>query len=262
MILSGRIKIMSYSYIKYEKSDGIAWITLNRPEQMNSLNATMLTEWKEAILAAGEDKEVGVVVVTGAGRAYCTGLDLKELDGKEFVGGEVGAAYDIPGNAIITALQTIPKAVIAMVNGPCITGGLETLMGFDLVVASEEATFGDTHARWGIRPSWGMSQRLPRIVGWRNGKDLSFTARIFTAQEAKEMGLVNRVVPANQLKTTVVSLAKDILKNSWEAVAAIKYLYNTGMSLTLEEGLKMEAETKFVITDTNEKLKNFINKKK
>ena len=146
---------MSYKYIKYEKSDGIAWITLNRPEKMNSLNATMLAEWREAILAAGEDEEVGVVIVTGAGRAYCTGLDLKELDGKKFVGGEVGAAYDIPGNAIIDALRTIPKVVIAMVNGACITGGLETLLGFDLVVASEEATFGDTHARRGIRPSWG-----------------------------------------------------------------------------------------------------------
>jgi len=248
---------MSYRYIIYERSDGIAWITLNRPEQLNSLNATMLKEWRAAILAAGEDKDIGVVVVTGAGRAYCTGLDLKELDGVEFVGGEVGSAYDNPGNAIINALRIIPKVAISMVNGPCITGGLETLMGFDLVVASEDAVFGDTHARWGLRPSWGLSQRLPRVVGWMNAKELSFTARFFTAKEAKEMGLVNRVVPADQLRTEVISLASAILKNSLEAVAAIKNLYNQGMTMTLKDALEMEAKAKFVITDTNKRLRIF-----
>lgn len=253
---------MAYKYIKYEKDGGIAWITLNRPEQLNSLNTTMLIEWKEAILSAGKDTEVGVIVVTGAGRAYCTGLDLKELEGKEFAGGEVGPDYDIPANALIEAVQTVPKVVIAMVNGPCITGGLETLLAFDLVIASENAAFGDTHARWGIRPSWGMTQRLPRLVGFRTGKELSFTARIFTAREAKDMGLVNRIVPPDQLKTTVVALAGDILKNSLEAIAAIKHLYNTGMNMSLEDGLKMEAQTRFVITDTNERLKNFITRKK
>jgi len=252
---------MSYKYIIYEKSGGIGWITLNRPEKMNSLNEAMLGEWRKVILAAGEDKEVGVVVVTGAGRAYCTGLDLKELEGKEFVRGEVGSAYDIPGNAVIEAIRSIPKVVIAMVNGPCITGGLETLLAFDLVVASEEAVFGDTHARWGIRPSWGMSQRLPRLVGWMNAKDLSFTARLFTAREAKEMGLVNRVVPADQLRKEVISLAGSILQNSLETVAAIKFLYNEGMTMPLKEALKLESKTKFVITDTNERLKNFIKRK-
>lgn len=253
---------MTYNYIKYEKSEGIAWITLNRPEQMNALNVQMLNEWKDAVLTAGKDQEVGVIVITGAGRSYCTGMDLKELESIEFKGGEIGAIYDIPANELIDALQNVPKAVIAMVNGPCITGGLETLLGMDLVVAAENATFGDTHARWGIRPSWGMSQRLPRTVGWRRGKELSFTARIFSAQEAREMGLINRVVPADELKSTVASLAGDILKNSRETIAAIKHLYNQGMNLSLEEGLKMEAQTRFVITDTNERLKNFINKKK
>jgi len=252
---------MGYQYLIYEKSDRIGWITLNRPEKMNSLNAAMLGKWREAVLAAGEDKEVGVVVVTGAGRAYCTGLDLKELEGKDFTAGEVGPAYDDPGNAIIDAIRSIPKVIIAMVNGPCITGGLEILLAFDLVVASEDAVFGDTHARWGIRPSWGMSQRLPRVVGWMNAKDLSFTARIFTAREAKEMGLVNRVVPADRLRVEVTSLAGSILQNSLEAVAAIKSLYNEGMNLPLKEALKLESEKKFVITDTNERLKNFIRRK-
>ena len=252
---------MGYRFILWEKSEGIGWITLNRPEKMNALNAAMLGEWREAILAAGADREVGVVVVTGAGRAYCTGLDLKELEGWKFERGEVGPAYDIPGNALIDAVRSIPKAVIAMVNGPCITGGLETLLAFDLIVASEEAVFGDTHARWGIRPSWGMSQRLPRLVGWMNAKELSFTARLFTAKEAREMGLVNRVVPPDRLRAEVVSLAQSVLRNSPETVAAIKSLYNRGMTMPLMEALEMEAKTQFDITDTNERLKAFIQKK-
>ena len=253
--------MMCCNDILYEKSEGIAWITLNRPEQMNALNAKMILEWKDAVVKASEDREVGVIVITGAGRSYCTGMDLKELEKMEFKDGEIGSIYDIPANELINTMQAVPKTVIAMVNGPCITGGLETLLGMDLVVAAENAKFGDTHARWGIRPSWGMSQRLPRIVGWRKGKDLSFTARIFTAREAFDMGLVNRVVPADQLKATVVALAKDILKNSRETIAAIKHLYNKGMDLSLEEGLKMEAQTKFTITDTNERLRRFIHKK-
>ncbi|HPC73535.1 MAG TPA: enoyl-CoA hydratase/isomerase family protein [Syntrophales bacterium] len=252
---------MSYRHILYEKAGGIGWITLNRPEKMNALNAVMMNEWEEAILAAGGDEEVGVVVVTGTGRAYCTGLDLKELEGRELTRGEVGPDYDVPGNAVIAAIRAIPKVVIAMVNGPCITGGLETLLAFDLIVASEEAVFGDTHARWGIRPSWGMSQRLPRMVGWMNARELSFTARLFTAKEAREMGLVNRVVPAGRLRAEVISLAECILRNSLETVAAIKSLYNRGMTMPLKEALEMESKTQFVITDTNERLKTFLKKK-
>ncbi len=150
-----------YKHIIYEKSDRIAWITLNRSERMNALNSAMLSEWKEALLEAGRDPEVGVIVVTGTGRSYCTGLDLKELEGKEFKGGAVGAAYDDSGNAVIDALQSVPKVAIAMVNGPCINGGLGRLLGFDLVVASEEATFGDTPTRWGDPTELGDEPASP-----------------------------------------------------------------------------------------------------
>jgi enoyl-CoA hydratase/carnithine racemase len=134
-------------------------------------------------------------------------------------------------------------------------------LAFDLIVASEEAVFGDTHARWGIRPSWGMSQRLPRMVGWMNARELSFTARLFTAKEARAMGLVNRVVPADRLRAEVISLAESILRNSLETVAAIKSLYNRGMTMPLKEALEMESKAQFVITDTNERLKDFITRK-
>jgi enoyl-CoA hydratase len=252
---------MSYKFILYEKSEGIAWITFNRPDKMNALNPEMLSEWREALVSAGKDKEVGVVVVTGAGRAYCAGLDLQAVGANDLVGGAVGSVYDVPGRAVIDTIQNLSKVVIAMVNGVCVTGGLETLLAFDLVVASEAASFCDSHARWGLRPSWGMSQRLPRTIGIMKARELSFTARFFSAKEAWEMGLVNRMVPANRLREETISLAKAILNNSLESVAAIKYLYNQGMSTTLQNGLKMEEESQFVITDTKTKLDKFINKK-
>jgi enoyl-CoA hydratase/carnithine racemase len=252
---------MAYKYILYGSSEGIAWITFNRPEKMNALSPEMLEEWKDALLAAEHDGDVGVVVVTGAGRAYCSGLDLKALGAGDIRDGAVGPVYDIPGRAVIDTMLNMSKAVIAMVNGVCVTGGLETLLAFDLVVASERASFCDSHARWGIRPSWGMSQRLPRTVGLMKARELSYTARFFPASEALEMGLVNRVVPAERLREETISLAKTILANSLESVAAIKCLYNRGIMTTLQEGLKIEEESRFKIGDSGARLENFLKRK-
>jgi len=251
---------MAYQYILYEKSEGIAWITFNRPEKMNALNPVMLGEWKDALEDAGKDDAVGVVVVTGAGRAYCAGLDLQAVGAASLEGGAVGAVFDIPGRAVIDTIQALPKIVIAMINGVCVTGGLETLLSFDLVVAAEDAKFQDSHVRWGLRPSWGMSQRLPRTVGIMRARELSYTAKFFSGKEAYELGLVNRVAPAEKLRETTIALANEILINSREAVAAVKYLYNKGWRKTLEEGIKMEEETHFVISDTNKRLDKFLKK--
>lgn len=240
-----------------EKNKGIAWITLNRPQSMNSLTPAMMYEIRDAIIAADNDKEVGVIVVTGTGRAFCTGLDLKSLGNIKFKGGAVGPEYDDYGNGLINAIQAASKVVIAMVNGFCFTGGLEILLSFDLIVATENAIFGDTHAKFGLRPSFGLSQRLSRLVGLNKAKEFSLTSRNFTAQEAKEAGLINSVVSADKLREEVESLANSILKNSPEAIAAIKILYNQGWQTTLKEGLDIEAMTSFDINDTNERLKNF-----
>jgi len=148
-------------------------------------------------------------------------------------------------------------SVIAMINGHCFTGGLELLFGFDLLVAAQEAQFGDTHAKWGIRPSWGLSQRMPRTMGPMRAKELSFTCRTFTAEEAKEMGLVNRVVPATKLREETIALARQIIRNSAEAIAAIKDLYNKGMEMSLQDGLQYEQDTHYIIQDTNERLFGF-----
>jgi enoyl-CoA hydratase/carnithine racemase len=247
---------MRYKYILYEKKDGLAWITLNRPERMNSLVTEMIDEWRSALLAAGEDQEVGVVVVTGAGRGFCTGLDLKELQKNMGVESAI-RDLDRAGNELIETILSMPKVCMAMVNGPCFTGGLEILLVFDLVIASEEAFFGDTHARWGVNPAWGMSQRLPRLVGIMKAKELSFTARTFTAREAEGMGLVNRVVPAARLRDEVVSMAGMILQNSLETVASLKGLYNRGMLTTLAEGLKIEREIQLTVNGPKSRIGDF-----
>jgi enoyl-CoA hydratase/carnithine racemase len=249
--------IVSYNHIIYEVSAGIAWITLNRPERLNSLSPEMMQEWNDAILTAGKDSNVRIIIVTGAGRAFCTGLDLKSLGKITIENGEVGGGIISIGIRLIEAMQNCPQPIIAMVNGHCYTGGLELLYGFDLIVASQEAQFGDTHAKWGIRPSWGLSQRMPRIMGMMRAKELSFTCRTFSAEEAKELGLVNRAVPTAKLKEETIALAQQIMANSPQAVTAIKDLYNKGMLLSLQDGLQYELDTHYVIDDTNERLFGF-----
>ncbi len=248
---------MSYQYISYRKEDGIAWVSFNRPEVLNAISPALLTEMKDALEKAGRDDEVGVVVLTGEGRAFSAGVDLKSLGDRKLEGGRVGPVLDDPGGEVIEAIQTMPKVVIAMVNGYCFTGALELALTCDLIVAAEEAKLGDTHTRWGIRPSWGMSQRLPFMVGTLKAKELSFTADMITGREAERIGLVNMAVPGEKLEATVRELARKILGNSREALAAYKYLYNRSQGDRLAAGLKLEAESNFTITDTEDRISQF-----
>ncbi len=248
---------MKYENLMYEKDEGIAKITINRPKVMNALSPAVLSEIKAALQEASKDDDVRVVVLTGAGRAYSAGADLLSLEDRKLEGGAIGPILDDPGRDVIDTIQTIPKVVIAMINGYCLTGALEISLACDLIIASEEAKFGDTHTRWGLRPSWGMSQRLPRTLGLLKAKELSFTAETITAQEAERIGLVNLTVPAEKLEGTVQELARKIMANSLETIAAYKYLYNRGMRDSLEKGLELESKSKFVITDTDERLEKF-----
>jgi enoyl-CoA hydratase len=252
---------MTYENLIIQKEGSIARITLNRPQVMNALSIVLLRELKEAVLEAGEDKGIALLVLTGSGRAFSSGADLQSLGNIKLENGRIGHVFDAAANSVIEAILKIPKVVIAMVNGHCYTGALEIVLACDLVVASEEARFGDTHVRWGIRPSWGMSQRLPVAVGLLKAKELSFTAEVITASQAESAGLVNRVVPAEKLEETVRDLAGKILANSLEAVAAYKYLYNHTMRDRLEKGLEFEKNSEFVISDTQSRVEDFFRKK-
>jgi len=248
---------MAYQTIIYQKETDIGRITLNRPQAMNAITPDLLKELKAAILEAGKDKDVKVIVITGAGKAFCAGVDLKSLGSRKLVNGRVGNILDIPGQELMQVIRTIPKVVIALVNGFCFTGALELMLGCDLAIAAEDAKIGDTHTKWGLRPTWGMSARLPRRVGFLKAKELSFTADAISGKEAERIGLVNLAVPAAKLNEALLSMVKKITSNSMQAVAAYKYIYNTNENMTVEKSLEFESKSDFEISDTEEKLAQF-----
>jgi enoyl-CoA hydratase/carnithine racemase len=238
----------------------LATVSLNRPAALNALTPTMLAELNGTFDALRSDVAVRMVVLTGTGRAFSAGVDLKSLGVRELTGGAVGEVLDVPGRRLLATMESMPKLVVGKVNGFCFTGALELLLACDLIVCAEEAKFGDTHARWGIRPSWGMSQRLPRRVGLMKARELSYTSRSFTGIEAAAMGLANLAVPAAELDATVAALCASILANSQGALAAYKDLYRNTEGLPLDQGLAYEADTTYDIADTGKRLAEFLSR--
>jgi len=223
---------MTYNKIILEKKSGIAKITLNRPQALNALDEELLSEFMAALDDIEKDDSVNVVILTGAGRAFSAGRDLKGiLESRER-----------PGGSRYKALEDLSKPVIAAVNGPCFTGSFELVMCADIIIASDNAVFGDTHARFGITPGGGQTQRLPKQIGPKKAKELMFTCDTIPAREAERIGIVNKVVPLEKLEETAMEMAEKILKNVPETVRTIKSLVNRGMKTDLEIGLKMEAE--------------------
>jgi enoyl-CoA hydratase len=238
--------------------DGVvATITLSRPEALNALTIPMLGELAEALDDVAADDGVRVVVLTGAGRAFSSGVDLKALGDLPLVGGGIGDVLDLPARAVIDRITAMPKIVIARVNGFCFTGALELALACDLIVAADEARFGDTHVKWGLRPSWGMSQRLGRLVGIARARELSYTARTFGGADAAAWGLAVRSVPLADLDVAVAELADAIAANSAAALAAYKDLYARSLDDGLAAGLAYEAATRYPITDTDERVGSF-----
>jgi len=249
---------MATEAIRTEKHEGVLTITLNRPEALNAITKQMLEELKAAVLDGGEDDDVGVIVLTGEGRAFSAGVDLKELNKIKVEAGGIGGTMDEAARAAIQAVQKVPKVVIAKINGFCFTGALELALACDLIVCASEAKLGDTHAKWGLRPTWGMSARLPSALGKRKARELSYTARTFTGAEAAEWGLANNAVPRVELDAAVHALAEEILPNSRGSIAAYKFLYNKGGARTEKKALQFEEEKVFPISDTADRLAEFM----
>lgn len=240
---------MTYKKIILEKKNAIAKITLNKPHTLNAIDEELLSELIVALGDVEKDDSVNVVILTGAGRAFSAGRDLSGiLEGREK-----------PGGARYKALEDLSKPVIAAVNGYCFTGSLELVMCADIIIASENAVFGDTHARFGIIPGGGQTQRLPRQIGSKKAKELLFTCDTISATEAERIGMVNKVVPPEKLEEAALEMAEKILKNVPETVRAIKSLVNKGMKTDLETGLKIEARAhKGPISPTEEGRKRIV----
>ena len=208
---------MSEPVLRVERSEGIVTLTLNRPEAMNALSRELRDVFVKTFRDLESDPEARVVILTGAGRAFCAGLDLKELSA---TGTDTTASFGGPD--LIGAIADFSGPVIGAINGFAITGGFELALACDLLVASTEARFADTHARVGILPGWGLSQKLPRLIGIHRAKELSFTGNYLSAARAEAWGLVNRVVEPEALLSTCRALAEDMLSCDPETLRGYK----------------------------------------
>ena len=228
---------MTEQIVLIDKREGIATVTLNRPDKLNALNRELRLAFCHAMQELRSDQDVRVVTITGAGRAFCVGLDLREL------GTRASGIRDEGDATFITVIEDMEVPVIGAINGFAITGGFELALACDITIAAEEAQFADTHARVGVMPGGGMSARLPRAVGIRKAKELSLTGNYLSARDAERMGLVNRVVPRDQLLTAAHEMAMQIAGANQTIVRQMKRLYDLTTRNSLGEALRLEQET-------------------
>lgn len=226
---------MAYDNIIFEKEEHIAIITFNRPEAMNALNNQTRAEFAAAIAEVAADDQIKVLILTGSGKAFVAGSDIKEFNATTpFMAHNITRLGEM--------VEKLEKPVIAAVNGFCLGGGCEIAMGCDIIIASEKAKFGQTEINIGIIPGGGGTQRLPRLIGACRAKELIFTGDIIRAEEADRLGLVNRVVPMDELLPAAKEVAKKITVKSAAALKLAKAAINRGMQTNLESGLKYEYE--------------------
>ena len=195
--------------VKREDDQGVATLTLDRPDKLNAINIPLMVDLRTHIDSIAGDASVGCVVLTGAGRSFCAGHDLESIA----TGERAPSRHFEPET--IDALEALPMPTIAKIRGHCFTGGLELALGCDLLITADDARIGDTHGQWGLVPIWGMSVRLPERVGKARAKELMFTSRRIDGAQAAEIGLVDRAVPESELDTVVAELAAEITANSW-----------------------------------------------
>lgn len=221
------------AHIDIELDERIALVTLNRPEARNSLTRQLMSDLISTITALDRSDEVDVMVLTGTDPVFCAGLDLKEL--------EPGGSLDIP--VLTNEGNPWPrrsKPLIGAINGPAVTGGLELALTCDILVASERARFGDTHARVGLLPFWGMTVRLPQMVGSSTALLMSLTGNFLTAPDAHRLGMVSTVVAHDELLATARQLARDIASADQPTVRALLQSYRE--SLATEAALRDEVD--------------------
>jgi len=226
-------------------SDGVAVVTFNRPEAMNALSKALRAALQQAIVELDADPEVRVIVLTGAGeRAFTAGLDLKELSTDPLGMGAANATD--PAENPARAVLSCSKPIIGAINGVAITGGFEVALACDVLICSTNARFADTHARVGITPGWGLSQKLSRCIGPYRAKELSLTGNFLSAQQAYDWGLVNRVVAPEELMPAALKLASEMASIEGDMLVTYKAMIDDGYAATLGEGLELEHQRSVV----------------
>ncbi len=215
--------------------EGLAILTLNRPEALNALSPNLFVELRGHVDDIAQDIDnVGCVLLRGEGRSFSAGNDLKAIQAGERAPGPHFQAETLD------AIEALPQPVIAAVQGHCYTGSLELALACDLMITARSAKIADTHGKWAMSPTWGMSQRLPRRVGLGRAKELMYSGRVIDGEEAAAIGLAVRCVPDEELLEAAVAMARTFLDNSWFTLRADKMLVNGGLNHTLADGLEFE----------------------
>jgi enoyl-CoA hydratase len=241
---------MAYENLLVDVSDRIATITINRPKSLNALNRATMQELSDALEEIAGGKDVGVVLLTGAGeKAFVAGADVSEM--REFTPLQV-LEFSRFGHGILGNIERLPQPVIGVINGFALGGGCELAMACDILVASDNAKFAQPEVNLGIVPGWGGTQRLPRLVGRNIAKEIVLTGEMISAQRAYEIGLVNRVVPQAGLMEAAREIARKILEKAPVAVSTAKSVMNRGIDLDLESACALEANAFAIMFSTED----------
>lgn len=229
---------MPYEFMTYQVEGGVATITMNRPKEMNSLNLEIIAEMCAAVDAAGADEAVRVLVITGAGKAFSAGDDIKIMGmAARMTPDEIAGTIDTKGYpALLRKLMALPKPVIAAVNGACYGAGGELALACDCTIAAQEATFGQLYVNLGLM---GNTWLLPRQVGVKKALELIWSGRVIGAEEALSLGIADQVVPGAELAEAVAKYAGRLAKGPTLAYGKAKLAVRRGMELDLDEGLKL-----------------------
>ncbi len=214
--------------VLFKAENGVALVTLNRPRRHNAINRALMTDLLNRIEEVSNSPEIRVAIITGNGKSFCSGIDLDALKEEKTLEGRDD------GKEMPDIFAECKKPIIGAINGTAITGGFEIALNCDFLIASERATFADTHAKVGIHPGWGMTQLLQASIGQRRAKQMSFSCQFIGAEKAHQWGLVNEVVPHEMLMNRAMQIAGDICKTNPELMAEIKDLieYRNGASLS------------------------------
>jgi len=251
----------TYETITVAHEEGIAVLTLNRPDKLNALNELLLVEFRGAILALSQDRTVRALIVTGAGKAFAAGADIAAMSDMPTT---IAKAFADAGHAVGDALESAPFPSIAAVNGFALGGGCELAMACDFIYASDKAKFGQPEVNLGVIPGFGGTQRLARRVGLGKARELCYTGDVIGAEEALRIGLVNAVYPLEELLPAAREVAKKIATKGPLAIAQCKRVIGRGADLPLERASELEAQAfalLFGTSDQREGMKAFIEKR-
>ncbi len=243
---------MDYQTIIYTKENGLATLTLNRPRQLNALNEQMLFEILDAVKRTAEDKEVKVLILTGAGRAFCFGADISAFQSADASSASSAANLLPKAQEIIRSLVNMDKPTIAALNGFATGLGLDLALACDLRIAAERAKLGEAFITMGLVPDGGGTFLLPRLVGLGKAAELIFTGEAINSSEAERIGLINRVVPTPELEKNVRQLALKLAQSPSPALGLAKKLLWKNLQANIDEALQAEAESQKICLQSND----------